>query len=201
MKTKARWIVGSVIGLAAILLIASLLSIESVPWGDLLLWTVLCMLSELFWLKTPSGDSVQTLAATAKLLLQIAENVTQTAAARAALLATAALRGNHVPQQIVEPALLGRLVLRRLRGGLSTGPEVAQQVFQAAAGLVGQAARGLASLLPLQQTTEQVAETAAAGGGLALGASGYEGFEETLCIEHGPSPFISVTPGVTGNSR
>jgi signal transduction histidine kinase len=67
VKTKVKAFV-TAISLAALAL--AILALWRVPaWhvDHMVLWLVVCMVSELFWVQTPSGDSVQSLAATAKL--------------------------------------------------------------------------------------------------------------------------------------
>lgn len=67
MKPRVKLIVGLVIAAASVLVLVSLLRQGKWDLEHVLLWTVVCLVSELFWVKTPSGDSVQSLAATAKL--------------------------------------------------------------------------------------------------------------------------------------
>ncbi len=67
MKPKVRFIVTLIIAVAsALVLLAFWLQRDWDPYTALL-WAVVCVMGELFWLKTKSGDSVQTLAPTAQL--------------------------------------------------------------------------------------------------------------------------------------
>jgi signal transduction histidine kinase len=67
VKPKVKLFV-SITSLAALAL-AVVATVQESTWpvGHMLLWLVVCVVSELFWVQTPSGDSVQSLAATAKL--------------------------------------------------------------------------------------------------------------------------------------
>ncbi len=67
MKPKVKLIVGLVIAAAVLLVLVAVVRQNGWELSHLIMWTVLCIVSELFWVKTPSGDSVQSLAATAKL--------------------------------------------------------------------------------------------------------------------------------------
>jgi signal transduction histidine kinase len=67
MKTKVK-IVVTAVTLAALALVAvSFLEQRRLYPDQVLLWVFLCVISEHFWVKTPSGDAVQSLAATTKL--------------------------------------------------------------------------------------------------------------------------------------
>ncbi len=67
MKPKVKFIVGLVIAAAILVATIPALAMRSLdPW-QIVLWMTVCMLSELFWVKTPSGDSVQSLSPTAQL--------------------------------------------------------------------------------------------------------------------------------------
>ena len=72
MKTKVKVIVSSVIAVATLLVVACALRLETWHWGDLALWMALGLVGEVFWLRTPSGDSVHTLTPLAKLSAIIA---------------------------------------------------------------------------------------------------------------------------------
>ncbi len=67
MKSKAKFIVASVIVLATALVAIALWRQQRWEIEHLLLWAAVCILGERFWLKTQSGDSVQSLAAAVNL--------------------------------------------------------------------------------------------------------------------------------------
>ena len=67
MKPKVKLIVGLVIAAAALLALVAVVVQDTWPLRDMILWTVLCLVSEFFWVKTPKGDSVQSLALTTNL--------------------------------------------------------------------------------------------------------------------------------------
>lgn len=60
-------LVGLVVSLATVLAAVAVFRIDVRHADDILLWMLVCMVSELFWLRTPNGDAVQSLASTAKL--------------------------------------------------------------------------------------------------------------------------------------
>jgi signal transduction histidine kinase len=67
VKPRVKLIVGLVIAAASVLVLIYVVSQGRWDPEHVLLWTAVCLVSELFWVKTRSGDSVQSLAATAKL--------------------------------------------------------------------------------------------------------------------------------------
>jgi len=67
MKPRVKLIVATHIALATVLGIVAVVNQKHLYPEHVLLWVVLCMVSELFWVKTPTGDTVHSLAATAKL--------------------------------------------------------------------------------------------------------------------------------------
>ena len=67
MKPKVKVFLTLVTTLAAVLAVVAISQAKSLSPEHALLWVILCVVSEHFWVKTPSGDSVQSLAATAKL--------------------------------------------------------------------------------------------------------------------------------------
>ena len=67
MKPKVKIFLTLVTTLAAVLAVVAISQVKGLSPEHTLLWVVLCVVSEHFWVKTPSGDSVQSLAATAKL--------------------------------------------------------------------------------------------------------------------------------------
>jgi signal transduction histidine kinase len=67
MKPEVKLFLTLVTALAAVLLVVGISQERSISPEHALLWVFLCVVSEHFWVKTPSGDSVQSLAATAKL--------------------------------------------------------------------------------------------------------------------------------------
>lgn len=67
MKPKVQLFVSIITSLAVILVVAAVFHQKRWQPEHMLLWVLLCMVSEHFWMKAPSGDSVQSLAATTKL--------------------------------------------------------------------------------------------------------------------------------------
>ena len=70
MKPKVKVFLTLVTTLAAVLAVVAISQAKSLSPEHALLWVLLCVVSEHVWVKTPSGDSVQSLAATAKLATQ-----------------------------------------------------------------------------------------------------------------------------------
>ena len=67
MKFKVKAFVAGTSALAVVLLGASFFYHRQWDIQAVLLWMGLCLLGELFWIKAPSGDSIQSLGATTKL--------------------------------------------------------------------------------------------------------------------------------------
>jgi len=67
VKPKVKFIVWLVIAAASVTILYGVFRYRAWDPNQLLLWTAVCLMGELFWVKTPSGDSVQSLAATAQL--------------------------------------------------------------------------------------------------------------------------------------
>jgi signal transduction histidine kinase len=67
VKPRVQLFVSLITGLAVVLVVTAFVHHDRWQPELMLLWIMLCMVSEHFWMKTPSGDSVQSLAATAKL--------------------------------------------------------------------------------------------------------------------------------------
>jgi hypothetical protein len=67
MKPEVKLFLTLVTALAALRRVVGVSQERSISTAQALLWVILCVVSEHFWVKTPSGDSVQSLAATAKL--------------------------------------------------------------------------------------------------------------------------------------
>ncbi len=75
MKPRVKFIVALNIAAALALVLVSVLRQETWHPEHVLLWAAVCLVSELFWVRTRSGDSVQSLAATAKLSAILILNV------------------------------------------------------------------------------------------------------------------------------
>ncbi len=67
MKPKVKVIVSLVISVATLVVVLATIRVESSHWKELALWVALGLAGELFWLRTPTGDSVHTLATLTKL--------------------------------------------------------------------------------------------------------------------------------------
>jgi len=67
VKPKVQLFVSIITSMAVILVVSAVFHQKHWQPEHMLLWVLLCMVSEHFWMKAPTGDSVQSLAATTKL--------------------------------------------------------------------------------------------------------------------------------------